>query len=171
MVSRRDIQGLPYCFTEVHVFLQPFNWDPTITMYVRVSFPVVSRTNKVFLCSLPSHPMYGKYVRFHWLVMWRYLGGFHYQGCQLKVVHWTRLQFGATPASHHAHLTTPPTPCSSLLMSLGLVRSYMYMNKVYSFEWNMIVQMSVVLNRAVLDINWRSEPGCKESQFYSLPFG
>ena len=29
----------------------------------------------------------------------------------------------------------------------------MYMNKVYSFEWNMIVQMSVVLNRAVLDIN------------------
>ena len=59
----------------------------------------------------------------------------------------------ATPASHHAHLTTPPTPCSSLLMSLGLVRSYMYMNKVYSFEWNMIVQMSVVLNRAVLDIN------------------
>ena len=171
MVSRRDIQGLPYCFTEVHVFLQPFNWDPTITMYVRVSFPVVSRTNKVFLCSLPSHPMYGKYVRFHWLVMWRYLGGFHYQGCQLKVVHWTWLQFGATPASHHAHLTTPPTPCSSLLMSLGLVRSYMYMNKVYSFEWNMIVQMSVVLNRAVLDINWRSEPGCKESQFYSLPFG
>ena len=29
----------------------------------------------------------------------------------------------------------------------------MYMNKVNSFKWNMIVQMSVVLNRTVLDIN------------------
>ena len=27
----------------------------------------------------------------------------------------------------------------------------MYMNKVNSFKWNMIVQMSVVLNRTVLD--------------------
>ena len=29
----------------------------------------------------------------------------------------------------------------------------MYMNKVNSFKWNMIVQISVVLNRTVLDIN------------------
>ena len=157
MVSRRDIQGLPYCFAEVHVFLQPFNWDPTITMYVRVSFPVVSRTYKVFL-SLPCHPMYGKYIRFHWLVEWRCQGGFHSQGCQLKVMHCTWLQFGAPPASHHAHLTTPPTPCSSLLMNLSFIISYMYINKVY-----MIVQMSVVLNRTVLDINWRFQGAKKLS--------
>ena len=58
----------------------------------------------VFFCSLASScGKYGGYVSFHWLAVWRCMGGCH--SPVVKVTHWTRLQYGAPTASP----APPPT--------------------------------------------------------------
>lgn len=44
---------------------------------------------QIVYCSLPSPPLYGKYVavRFHWLAVWQCVGEHHSQGCQVYALH------------------------------------------------------------------------------------